>query len=649
MMNHASRNGRKAKAQPEGNGIPVNGAIALCLSGGGLRATLFHLGVVRALRAGGAGAAGRLAYVSEIYAVSGGSILAVHMLLNWERYTGNDEEFARVEGEIVRFAGRNMRDRILRRWILFRPIGLIAELLSKLPTLGRVLGGWDGLFSRTWWLQHEYETLARGLCFSALDPGQTAPLTHFLTTSFTTGELCSFSGDRFEIEEREAEDGSEPATTPCGHLRLSLAVAASSAFPPMFPPITVTDDFLANPISEAFSKRLCLSDGGVFDNLGIEKFLKTSRRNAAHPATLIISDAGGSFRASSEKTFSGIFARNIRASDILMHRVGDDAKDTISALEGVNDFTIRISRTFPGGSLEEPIQQRLRMVRTDLDRFDAELAVMLIDHGERVARHVLGIAPGKAKDATPVEESGKVERLNRLAQKAASRSFRSLVLDFRDWTLYPLLLIGTGLLAGTGYYCYLSWTAIEARKQAEGARLQAAENNAMRLRARSAEQERKIERASAALVAKDYAGLERILREDLATVSGQIRSDAAEVRTAAAAAGQAPVATFTQVPPATPVLHPQKVYIQFAGLLKRETIADLNAALRMQGWRIQGSSGERLARADGLSEVRYWGNNETDAIALRDAINALGLAPRPVDVKNMGARGSANLEIWVSR
>jgi predicted acylesterase/phospholipase RssA len=55
--------------------------LGLALSGGGLRATLFHLGVVRFLRD-----AGLLGDVTHLVSVSGGSILGAHLALNWERY-----------------------------------------------------------------------------------------------------------------------------------------------------------------------------------------------------------------------------------------------------------------------------------------------------------------------------------------------------------------------------------------------------------------------------------------------------------------------------------------------------------------------------------------------------------------------------------
>src|SRR5437588_301287 len=67
--------------------------IGLALSGGGFRATLYHLGLVRFLRD-----AGILPQVTHITAVSGGSIFAAHLGLNWGRYNGSAGEFDAPSG-----------------------------------------------------------------------------------------------------------------------------------------------------------------------------------------------------------------------------------------------------------------------------------------------------------------------------------------------------------------------------------------------------------------------------------------------------------------------------------------------------------------------------------------------------------------------
>src|SRR3954468_21950874 len=85
--------------------------IGLALSGGGLRATLYHLGLVRFLRD-----AGILPSVTHITAVSGGSIIAAHLALNWGRYTGSASEFDAAAGELLAFARLDVRNRLLRRY-----------------------------------------------------------------------------------------------------------------------------------------------------------------------------------------------------------------------------------------------------------------------------------------------------------------------------------------------------------------------------------------------------------------------------------------------------------------------------------------------------------------------------------------------------
>ena len=84
--------------------------LGLALSGGGFRATLYHLGVVRFLRDAGA-----LPNVTDIASVSGGSILAAHLVLNWDRYNGDDADLAEATSEIVKFVRFDLRNHIVRR------------------------------------------------------------------------------------------------------------------------------------------------------------------------------------------------------------------------------------------------------------------------------------------------------------------------------------------------------------------------------------------------------------------------------------------------------------------------------------------------------------------------------------------------------
>src|ERR1700754_2819456 len=87
--------------------------IGLALSGGGFRATLYHLGLLRFLRD-----ADLLRQVTHITSVSGGSIMAAHLALNWDRYTGSPTEFDQAAAQLLGFTRLDVRNRILRRFPL---------------------------------------------------------------------------------------------------------------------------------------------------------------------------------------------------------------------------------------------------------------------------------------------------------------------------------------------------------------------------------------------------------------------------------------------------------------------------------------------------------------------------------------------------
>jgi hypothetical protein len=88
--------------------------LLLALSGGGFRATIFHLGVIRYLRD-----AGWLPNVAAVSSVSGGSITAAHLVLNWRDYTGPLSEFLKQEAKVRALTQFGLRNRLLRRAPLY--------------------------------------------------------------------------------------------------------------------------------------------------------------------------------------------------------------------------------------------------------------------------------------------------------------------------------------------------------------------------------------------------------------------------------------------------------------------------------------------------------------------------------------------------
>src|SRR4051812_24905619 len=121
--------------------------IGLALSGGGFRATLYHLGLVRFLRDSGI-----LPQVTHITSVSGGSIMAAHLALNWSRYNGSPSDFDQAAAQLLEFVRLDVRNRIVRRFPLW--------LFLRWPR--RLLGLSNRQLTRTGLLEKQYETLLYG-------------------------------------------------------------------------------------------------------------------------------------------------------------------------------------------------------------------------------------------------------------------------------------------------------------------------------------------------------------------------------------------------------------------------------------------------------------------------------------------------------
>src|ERR1700757_2553936 len=100
--------------------------LGLALSGGGFRASLYHLGLLRFLRD-----AGLLSQVTHITSVSGGSIMAAHLALNWGRYNGEPKEFDAAAAEFLDFARLDVRNRITRRFPLTIPLRWLRRLAGR--------------------------------------------------------------------------------------------------------------------------------------------------------------------------------------------------------------------------------------------------------------------------------------------------------------------------------------------------------------------------------------------------------------------------------------------------------------------------------------------------------------------------------------
>ncbi|KAA5542134.1 patatin-like phospholipase family protein [Roseiconus nitratireducens] len=246
--------------------------IGLALSGGGFRATLFHLGIIRYLRD-----ANQLSRVSHLTSVSGGSIAAAHFVLNWDRYTGSEEQFDEAAEELLDFIRTDVRNRIVRRF----PLALVGNGVRQVTGQGR-----KRQWSRPGLLEKEYEKHLFGdKCLYELPA---LPQLHMLATNINEGRLCSFTRRGLLVEKRQPGHGGQFELLPTRMATVPMAVAASSAFPGFFPPLPIT----ANDVGFAEGKfpPHLFTDGGVYDNLGVRMFRHIQNSWIGHDTPLCAHD-----------------------------------------------------------------------------------------------------------------------------------------------------------------------------------------------------------------------------------------------------------------------------------------------------------------------------------------------------------------------
>jgi NTE family protein len=354
----------------------------LCLSGGGFRATLFHLGVVQRLNE-----LGVLAKISTITSVSGGSILNGVLATRWARLKpGSGGSYVNFEEEIARpvrsFCSRDLRTPLL-----------LGTRLN--PANWRVLfRDWFSVSAN--FLAEGYEPLFHMRLSEVPAPGPSIPRFIFCSTNVRIGACWHFHagpkarmGD-FYVGYCEA-----------GHVRISDAVAASSAFPPGFSAFR-----LHLPKDAAFSRGdpwgeeralspkradqlhgdprqpVLLTDGGVYDNLAVEPVWSRYK-------TLLVSDAGRPFESVPESG-QALITRLRRVADISMEQVAAVRKRWLVAdfMAGRRTGAIWTLHTrledFPltdGRGYGSAVRGLLHRVRTDLDAFTAGEIACLENHG----------------------------------------------------------------------------------------------------------------------------------------------------------------------------------------------------------------------------------------------------------------------------
>ncbi len=353
--------------------------IGLALSGGGFRATLFHLGLIRFLRD-----AGLLTDITHLASVSGGSVMAAHLIYRWDEYTSDDDAtFEKAAKELVDFTQQDVRGKIVRRL----PLLVLAGLIPKVK------------LGRTDLLEHFYNKFYGDTTLHELrSRNPTAPALHILTTNLSSGQLCSFTPDGFCIDSPKGSEVYETYAISTG-----LAVAASSSYPLFFPPIELTAERLQVDMAAFQSPFSYVTDGGIFDNLGARKLALLDRE--VDFDDVVISDAGAAFDPNYTKRFRSFLNAASRSADILMKRVGEleyervqeqniFSEELLKDQHGLNRFRFaqlatEVHQSEDPHALHLNVQRAAKGIRTDLDKFSDIEVRTLVAHGYCVGRYVL--------------------------------------------------------------------------------------------------------------------------------------------------------------------------------------------------------------------------------------------------------------------
>lgn len=331
--------------------------IGLCLSGGGYRAMVFHVGVLWRLNE-----AGYLAKLDRVSSVSGGSITSAVLGLHWKDL-----------GFDAKGIAQSFDDRLVTP---------IRELASRTIDAGSVIGGilLPGTVAEK--IAQAYDKhLFHGADLQALPE---RPRFILNATNVQSGALWRFS--KPYMADYRVGTVKEPKT------KLAVAVGASSAFPPVLSPVNMElPRGLMQPMpgadlhEEPYTTEVMLTDGGVYDNLGLETVWKSYR-------TVLVSDAGGKMQAEPEPEHD--WARHaLRVLDLVDNQVRSLRKRQVidayksgereGAYWGIRtniaDYALPTAMPCPFDRTTE-----LANIPTRLKRMDAGLQERLINWGYSV-------------------------------------------------------------------------------------------------------------------------------------------------------------------------------------------------------------------------------------------------------------------------
>ena len=511
---------------PDGNAEAAiesitTGRVGLGLSGGGFRASLYHIGVLACLAE-----QDLLRHVEVVSCVSGGSIIGAHYYLEVkdllegktdDEITREDyvELVRRLERDFVAGVQRNMRVRLVASWtdnlkMIFKSdhsrtvrLGQLYEheIFSRVGNQGRTrkLDRWldemriapklasgrgdEGFSPRrgNWRRRNKVPVLV--LNSTALNTGH-----NWQFTATYMGESPARLNSEIDVNYRLRRAYYDEL--PAGHqkIRLGQAVAASACVPGLFDPLGLDGIYQRPTPSGTVAKPVVrLVDGGVHDNQGIAALLEQDCR------VLVVSDASGQMGDVDLPPRDSIGV-GLRANSILQARIRVAEYEDISSrhegglLNGMVYVHLKHdlgredvgwqapTSSGPSGAprddaptsygIQRGVQRRLAAIRTDLDSFSDLEAQSLMCSGYAVTQKAL------ARDGTGLPagaaSTGDWSFLRAMPLMRAPTAGVLNQLDvaakgfFKVWFLLPALRV-TGQVIAIAALLALAWLAWQNR------------------------------------------------------------------------------------------------------------------------------------------------------------------------------------------
>ena len=413
------------------------GKVGLALSGGGLRASLYHLGVLAALAD-----ADLLRHVDVLSCVSGGSIVGAQYFLRLRELLARKPD-AEVDSadyhhlvsnlilDVLYIAQHNLRTRVNAELGTNLKLALLprysytlrlAEIYRK-----RLFSRVDGHKGARWMGElriqpkgfhvadfrpsvHNWQRAHKvsALVLNAASQSTGRPW-QFSLTRMGESALSSYEGAdiRPRVPRRpygRSEKGADPSGLRDGSradtVDLGLAVSASGAIPVLLDPVELPG---TTADTARRSHRIRLVDGGLHDNQGIHCLIEEGCD------VLLVSDATDRLN-SPDHIAQGAFGPGVQAYASLLERVRSESSANLAARERngqircLSQIHMRRgldARTWPEavregqgervdpGGLSPPVQAAITSMRTDMNAFSDLEAQALMATGYHLARRSL--------------------------------------------------------------------------------------------------------------------------------------------------------------------------------------------------------------------------------------------------------------------